>query len=563
MSVPRSLLVLALLVGLAAYASAEEKKRNLLVIGQSKGYQHEAISTAMVTLYNLGRSSGEWNTYFRTDCAAITKKPLKYGAKNLNDFDAIVFFTDGNLDMDDSQKADFLSFIHDDGKGFIGIHSATITFTGWPAYGEMIGGYFDGHPWGVFDAPLVVEDPTFPGMSGLPKRFTLKDEIYQIKDFSRENVRVLLRLDASKVDLSRKGVHRTDGDFAVAWARNYGKGRVAYNGLGHNTEVWDRPEIQKMWLETVRWSLGTLPGDATPRPKPEESEVRSVGFIKVPGGLDIKIGHRPFASYRFEEGKTTRPFFKHLHDPNGTQVTRNSPPVDGVDATDHADFHPGLWMAFGDLDGADCWRNKDRVRHVAFVAEPAGGHGRGTFAVKNRYERAGNPICEEVARFTIAARPAGYFVLWDSEFRPLGRVFTFGDQEEMGLGVRVATPLSVVKGGEITNSDGLRNEANVWGKTADWCAYRGVMGGRRSDIVVIPHPGNFRRSWFHARDYGLLVANPFGRNAFTNAEKSKVVVKQGETLQLRFGVAILNGPSDGRPDFATVYRDYLVMAGDP
>jgi uncharacterized protein len=241
----------------------EEKKRSLLVIGQSKGYQHESISTAMVTLYNLGRDSKKWDTVFRTDCTAITKKPLKYGAKNLDAFDAIVFFTDGTLDMDDSQKADLLSFIRDDGKGFIGIHSATITFVSWPEYGKMIGGYFDGHPWGTFDAPLVVEDAGFPGMSNLPRSFTLKDEIYQIKDFSRENVRVLMSLDASKVDLSKRGIHRKD--FPVIWAREYGEGRVLYNGLGHTQEAWDRPEIQKMWLEMVQWSMGLIPGNAAPR----------------------------------------------------------------------------------------------------------------------------------------------------------------------------------------------------------------------------------------------------------------------------------------------------------
>jgi uncharacterized protein len=270
MGLMRPLLVGTLIIGLLGAAASQEKKRRLLVIGQSKGYQHDSVSTAMVTLYNLGRSSGQWETYFRTDCTAITKKPLKWGAKNLNDFDAVVFFTDGNLDMDDSQKADLLSFIRDDGKGFIGIHSATITFVGWPAYGEMIGGYFDGHPWGTFDAPFVVEDPTFPGMEHLPRTFTMKDEIYQIKDYSRDKVRVLLRLDASKLDLSRKDVHRKDGDFAVAWARTYGKGRVVYNGMGHQIEVWDRPEIQKMWLETVRWSLGLIPGDATPQPLPAQ-----------------------------------------------------------------------------------------------------------------------------------------------------------------------------------------------------------------------------------------------------------------------------------------------------
>ncbi|MDB5355569.1 MAG: Trehalose utilization [Phycisphaerales bacterium] len=264
----RHLIVTTLALAIAAPAIAQEKKRNLLVIGQSKGYQHDSISDAMATLYNIGHASGKWDTCFRTDCKNITKKPLKWGAKNLDAFDAIAFFTDGDLDMDDSQKADLLSFIHDDGKGFIGIHSAAITFLSWPEYGKMLGGYFDGHPWGIFDAPLVVEDAAFPGMKHFPVNFTLKDEIYQIKDFSRANVRVLLRLDAGKIDLTEKDVHRKDGDFAVIWAHDYGKGRVLYNGLGHAPEVWGRADIQKMWLEMVQWSMGIVPADATPRPKP-------------------------------------------------------------------------------------------------------------------------------------------------------------------------------------------------------------------------------------------------------------------------------------------------------
>jgi type 1 glutamine amidotransferase len=258
-------LVPALLIAvLAGPADAQERPRRLLFVGQSKGYQHESISTAMVTLYDLGRRSGKWDTVFRTDCAAITKKPLKWGAKNLNDYDAVAFFTDGDLDMDDSQKADLLSFIRDDGKGFIGIHSAAITFPTWPEYRKMLGGWFDGHPWGEFDAPLIVEDAGFPGMGHLPGRLILKDEIYQIKDFARDDVRVLLRLDAGRVDLTRKGVHRKDGDFAVIWARPYGRGRVLYNGLGHSREVWDRADIRAMWLESVQWAMGILPGDARP-----------------------------------------------------------------------------------------------------------------------------------------------------------------------------------------------------------------------------------------------------------------------------------------------------------
>jgi type 1 glutamine amidotransferase len=265
MRLPQYILAMAVGLGTVNASFAQEKIRRLLVIGQSKGYEHDSISTAMATLYNIGRRSHLWETTFRTDCAAITKKPRKWGARNLNDFDAVAFFTDGDLDMDDAQKADLLSFIRADGKGFIGIHSAAITLLSWPQYGKMLGGYYDGHPWGQFQAPLVVEDAEFPGMKHLPRTFTLHDEIYQIKSYSRENVRVLLRLDASKVDLSKKGVHRTDGDFAVIWARNYGKGRVLYNGLGHREEVWQRPDIQKMWQDLVRWSMGDLLGNATPK----------------------------------------------------------------------------------------------------------------------------------------------------------------------------------------------------------------------------------------------------------------------------------------------------------
>src|SRR5262249_3671085 len=188
-------------IGVAMAQTAGTPKHSLLFIGQAKGYQHESISTAMATFHNLGRTSGLWNTYLRTDCGAITKKLLKYEAKNLDAFDAIIFFTDGDLDMDASQKADLLSFVLNDGKGFIGIHSAAITFTTWPEYGEMLGGYFDGHPWGQFDAPLIVEDREFPGMKNLPPAFTLRDEIYQIKNFSRQNARVLVSLDADKIDL--------------------------------------------------------------------------------------------------------------------------------------------------------------------------------------------------------------------------------------------------------------------------------------------------------------------------------------------------------------------------
>lgn len=261
-------LAVGLLAGSLAAQQNPVKRKKLLCIGQVKGFQHDATTHGLATIWKIGQETGLWDTYIRTDTQLITKQKLTGNAKNLDYFDAVFLYTTGELDLTDDQKKDLLSFVRDDGKGFLGSHSASDTNYKWPEYGEMIGGYFDLHPWNQFDAPVIVEDRNFPAVKHLPGTFNIYDEIYQIKDFSRDRVRVLMRLDASKIDLQRKGVHRTDGDFAVTWVRNYGKGRVFYSGLGHREEVWDRKDIQTMWLEAVKWAMGLIPGDATPRPKP-------------------------------------------------------------------------------------------------------------------------------------------------------------------------------------------------------------------------------------------------------------------------------------------------------
>jgi type 1 glutamine amidotransferase len=135
----------------------------------------------------------------------------------------------------------------------------------------MIGGYFDEHPWLTFDAPIIVEDPDFPGMQQWPKSFVLKDEIYQMRDFSRDKVRVLMRLDASKLDLNNPRVHRKDHDFAVTWAKMYGKGRVYYSTLGHVEENWDDPRLQRMYVEAIQWAMGVVNADVSPRPLATQS----------------------------------------------------------------------------------------------------------------------------------------------------------------------------------------------------------------------------------------------------------------------------------------------------
>src|ERR1700733_7645266 len=254
--------------GQAQTPTGAQPMKHLLVVGEEKGYRHEAVSHAMATMERLGRESGLWTTTIRTDTEALTKKKLEYNAKNLNDFDAVLFYTGGELEMKAEQKAALLSFVHDDGKGFIGVHSAAITFADWPEYREMIGGFYDEHPWVTFDAPIEVEDPNFPGMQQWPTEFVLRDEIYQAKDWSRGNLRVLMRLDATKIDLKNPNVHRKDLDFAVAWAKMYGKGRVYYSTLGHVEQNWDDPRFQQMYVGAIKWAMGLVDADITPSQPP-------------------------------------------------------------------------------------------------------------------------------------------------------------------------------------------------------------------------------------------------------------------------------------------------------
>jgi uncharacterized protein len=268
--------ILMLLALVAAPLTPQRKARRLLAIGDvhRKNYQHDSVSHALSTIERMGRQSGIYDTYIKTDIQLLTKHPSQFAEKSavadanyltLNDFDAILFYGIGELELSDGQKADLMSFIKEDGKGFVGVHTAITSFYSWPEYGDMIGGYFDDHPWMIFDAPVLVEDPNFPAMRKFPKTFTVRDEIYQVKNFSRDRVRVLARLDASRIDLKNPRVHRTDKDFAVAWAREYGKGRVFYSTFGHTDESWDNPAMQTMWLEAIKWAMGMTNADVRPR----------------------------------------------------------------------------------------------------------------------------------------------------------------------------------------------------------------------------------------------------------------------------------------------------------
>jgi type 1 glutamine amidotransferase len=230
----------------AACGSATAAKK-VLYLTHSAGFKHDVLPLSETILKEIGERSGAFDVTATSDCGLINRDSLKQ-------FAAVVFYTTGELPFSEDQKAAFLDFIRS-GKGFAGIHSATDTFYKWPEYGELIGGHFDGHPWHQ-DVMVNVEDREHPATRHLEKSFQIKDEIYQFKEFSRANVHVLLSLDPVSVDLSLPGVHRQDRDFALAWCRSYGKGRVFYTALGHRAEVWNDPRFQQLLLGGLQWAMG-------------------------------------------------------------------------------------------------------------------------------------------------------------------------------------------------------------------------------------------------------------------------------------------------------------------
>jgi len=259
--------------------------------------------------------------------------------------------------------------------------------------------------------------------------------------------------------------------------------------------------------------------------------------------LAIVQGADTVGEFVFNDAKIRRPFFANLRAPGGIPVTRAWPPVAGVDAVDHAEMHPGVWLAFGDISGGDFWRNKAVMKHERFSAAPAWKDGRLTFSTQSTLLKAdGAALAEMACAFTLTPGETELRITWAAALTPLADGFYFGDQEEMGLGVRMATPLTEKSGGTITCSTGATTAKATWGQPAEWCDCSGTVNGVRAGVKIIPAPDNFRPCWWHNRDYGLLVANPYGRAALKQGAASRIEVKKGETHRVQFTVALHAAP---------------------
>ncbi len=281
-------------------APAEPKtKRKVVVYGNANGYVHSSIPLGEQTIVELGEKTGAYT-------ATINNDPSAFDADSLTGYDAVVLVsttghfllprTDTKGKTDDEKKAidektqsdvhaekqrmqNLVNFVQRDGKGLMGIHAATDAYYDVRAYGELIGGYFNGHPWNQ-KVGIKVDDPESP----LTKMFEkdgidIADEIYQFtpkgtdKDgnpnqtYSREKLHVLLSLDYTTPKRTARKGKSPDNDFGVAWIHEAGKGRVFYCSLGHREEIYWNPTVLKFYLAGLQFALGDLPANAKPAAK--------------------------------------------------------------------------------------------------------------------------------------------------------------------------------------------------------------------------------------------------------------------------------------------------------
>jgi len=246
--------LLSLLVLIAALAAGQGKR--VLYVTHSAGYRHEAIPTSIEVLRRAAAADRRLEIVATEDVSQLN-------AATLRGFDAVLFFTSGELPITDLQKESLLEFVRA-GKGFGGVHSATDTLYGWAEYGELIGARFRGHPWTQV-VRVDVEDGGHPAMAHLGAGFRLMDEIYQFAEFSRERVRVLLTLDTHTVDLGAGDVNPGTTDFPLAWCREFGAGRSFYTALGHFESTWRDERFVRMMVEALLWLTRQTDGDARPR----------------------------------------------------------------------------------------------------------------------------------------------------------------------------------------------------------------------------------------------------------------------------------------------------------
>lgn len=252
--------------------AAPKAARRVLVFYRCEGFIHTSIPFCNHAMKKTAESTGAFTADFADQYEVFTKD-------NLAKYDAILFNNTTGLNPNEEQRAAILDFVNG-GKGIVGFHAAADNFGKWDEGIALIGGIFNGHPWGAGGTwAFKVEDPghvlnaAFKG-----KGFWHKDEIYWYKPENfqgREKLRVLLSLDMSKPENQKPlenekekpklaGKAPADVDVPVSWCREVGKGRLFFTNLGHNDLTFANTVVLQHMLDGIQYALKDIDADAIP-----------------------------------------------------------------------------------------------------------------------------------------------------------------------------------------------------------------------------------------------------------------------------------------------------------
>jgi hypothetical protein len=285
--------------------------------------------------------------------------------------------------------------------------------------------------------------------------------------------------------------------------------------------------------------------------------------------IDVLVGGRPFTAFYFDPA-VAKPYLFPLRSAQGTIVTRSYPMVTNIPGEDHNEPHQrAMYFAHGDIDGYDFWGEAAFRR---WSRHPLSKFGRTVF--RELDEMRSGPVSATIrAEFdlvtpgrVIASEIQAYVFGGDQRTRIIDCTFAIvadhgpvrlGDTKEGTFAIRLAKALDSPPG-HMVNSNGATGERAVWGKRADWVDDYGNVAGEDVGIAIFDNPGNLRHpTYWHARHYGLLAANPFGLKEFTHGRHrgGSYTIPAGGSLTLRYRVFIHQGDLQQAP-VAEAYREY-------
>jgi len=302
----------------------------------------------------------------------------------------------------------------------------------------------------------------------------------------------------------------------------------------------------------------------------------AVTATKGKGTLEFKFGTELIATYNFGES-LAKPYLWPTNAPGGKPVTRAWPMVKGTagETTDHV-HQKSAWFCHGDVipEGLEL-KVKSADKHVQGVDfwSEAAGHGKivcfkvgepethdanhVSVKTKNSWQTAdGVKILDEDRTLHVYRLAKGYLIAFHIELFAAHYPITFGDTKEGAMGVRVPDNfrLQIKEGGKVASSDGKSIEAGtkdnlaVWGRPADWHDYSGKVGDATAGIAIFDASLNKPRALWHTRAYGLMAANPFGRDksGFPAAKGKTDLVKLGKGGELKLRYAIYAHTGDAQ-----------------